>query len=387
MPSYTPLAVAFANDGRIVVLNGHFVPNTSDRPVCCYHLELWWVGRRGRPTFGGTVAPLANIVGGSLTSGGHGNLLMLTTDGPSGALFRELRGGAKTFGPASALPGVVNGFAADQLTTEYPPPVPIAADGSGGIFVGWFDVSSVWWNYRTAGGALGAPRQAWSFPPGWVPAQEPVEVAAEGTRRAVAFEIDQVLPSGPASPISQGAELEVSVGDANGFAPPVTLAAGPEPLLDGPAGLYIDPAGQVTVAWTECADPEHCSVQVATRGRDGVFTQSGAFGLAPPPLPGGSLGFFPVTSDIAPVLAGDSRGDLVLAWRDQLGLYASIRIAGSVRFGRAVRISPKIPPPEPGYQATGPPFAAFGPKGKAIVTWSRFSAGGAEMAAVYQLGR
>jgi hypothetical protein len=389
MPPATPVALAFVNDGRIVVLNGHFVPNTSDRPSCCYHLELWWVGRRGRPTFGGTVAPLASTVGGSLTSDGHGNLLMLTTDGPSGALLRELRPGAKTFGPASTLPGVVNGFAADQLTVAYPPPVPIAADGTGGIFVGWFDVSHVWWNYRTAGGPLGAPHQAWSFPPGWVPALEPVEAAADRTRRAVALEVDQVLPSEPIPPISQAAELEVSVGNAHGFASPVTLAAGPEPLLDGPAGLYIDPAGRVTVAWTECADLEHCSVQVATRNRDGMFTQSGAFGLAPPPLPGGSLGFMPLTFWIAPVLAGDRRGDLVLAWRDQLGLYAAIRTAGRSRFGRAVRISPRIPPPGPGLQRTGPPFAAFGPKGKAIVTWSQFSVGGggAEMAAVYQLGR
>jgi hypothetical protein len=214
-------------------------------------------------------------------------------------------------------------------------------------------------------------------------------VAAAGPgRAAVAWEISQ----SPTNQLQQEqwaslpAELLVASGGSRGFAAPVTLATAPESELSGPWGLYFDSAGNATVAWAQCAS-QRCEVRVATVRRSREVVPPGAFGVQWRPA---QFDFDLATR--GPVLAGDRRGDLVLAWSDQNGVYAAIRKAGQTHFGRATQLSPRVTPEALNRDSISRPLAAFGPNGGAIVTWcqdrwwgpTKNEWGPTEMAAVYQ---
>jgi hypothetical protein len=395
-PARQPVAVAFGGDGRVVLLVDNFIWNGDVRVPCCDALETWFVGRSSATSFGGTVTPWRNIASGSLTPDRRGNLLMTTTTGfGAGDSLRVLAKHAARFGPASAIPGVADGFDTGEISTNNPPVVPLAVDGTDGTFAGWPDLpgpqsASIWWNYRPAGGAFGAAEQLWPIPPGWE-AGSPLDsasgsslVAAAGRgRAAVAWEISQQPTHQLGPPASLSAELLVAVGGAKGFATPVALATAPAPDLSGPWGLYLDSAGNVTVSWAQCVS-QRCGVQVVTVRRTGKLVPSAAFSVTRHPGVPYQSGLGP--ADSGPVLAGDRRGDLIVAWSDQNGVYAAVRKAGHAHFGRATQLSPRVTPPS-GYDATSTPLAAFGPNGVAIVTWCQEGNAPTEMAAVYRLRR
>jgi hypothetical protein len=229
------------------------------------------------------------------------------------------------------------------------------------------------------------------IPPGWEGGSPLIGengsslIAAAGRgRAAVAWVISQEPTYRLEPPGSLPAELLLAVGGASGFAAPVTLASEPKSeLISGPWGLYIDPAGNVTVSWAQCV-AQRCGVRVATLRRNRKLVLSAVFDLSLHPGVLYQWGFGP--ADSGPALAGDRRGNLVVAWSDQNGVYAAIRKAGQGHFGRATQLSARVTP-QSGFDATSTPLAAFGPDGEAIVTWCQNGNAPTEMAAVYRLRR
>lgn len=64
----------------------------------------------------------------------------------------------------------------------------------------------------------------------------------------------------------------------------------------------------------------------------------------------------------------DGRGDEVAAWWSSRGPNAAIRRAGNASFARPHLLLRQVAPIDGGL-STPPPYAAFGPRGEAIVAW------------------
>jgi hypothetical protein len=250
--------------------------------------------------------------------------------------------------------------------------VSVAADGAGGAFATWetsvetsvtvtgpvtVDVA-----YQSPGQSFGRPLQTSLGSAGSVLGPDfvsPPLIAAWGRGRAdLAWVLE--TPTNQSDPGSARVwiqRLQVAFAGRRGLGHPRTLAV----LRHAPVvedltadAILVDRTGAPTIAWTDC-NGITCSVEVAASPRAGTVGKA--------QLLDGHASFHHGLS-----LAADGRGNEVAAWWSSRGLRAAIRRAGEATFGRPRLLLRQIAPSDGGL-STPPPYAAFGPRGEAIVAW------------------
>jgi hypothetical protein len=250
--------------------------------------------------------------------------------------------------------------------------VSLAGDGAGGVFATWetsvetsvsvtgpvtIDVA-----YRPRGRSFGRPLEMSLGSAGSVLGPDFVSsplVAGWGRARAdFAWVLETPTnQSDPGSARVWVQRLQVAFRGRAGLAHPRTLAVVRHaPVVEGLTAdaILVDRSGAPTIAWTDCR-PITCSVEVA------VSQRAGTVGKAQ--LLDRDASFWNGLS-----VAGDARGDEVAAWWSSRGLKAAIRRADEANFGRPRLLSRQVAPIDGGL-STPTPYAAFGPRGEAIVAW------------------
>jgi hypothetical protein len=266
--------------------------------------------------------------------------------------------------------------------------VSVAGDGAGGAFATWetsvetsvsvtgpvtVDVA-----YQPPGRSFGRPLEASVGSAGSVLGPDfvsPPLVAGWGRARAdLAWVLETPTnQSDPGSARVWVQRLQVAFGGRAGLEHPRTLAVVRHaPVVEALTAdaILVDHTGAPTIAWTDCR-PITCSVEVA------VSRRAGTVGKAQ--LLDRDATFWNGLS-----IAGDGRGDEVAAWWSSHGLKAAIRRAGEANFERPRVLLRQVAPIDGGL-STPTPYAAFGPRGEAIVAWIT-DAGNLE-ADVYELTR
>ena len=385
-----PLGLAFTKNGTTVGLlhvfndvGGPATPSGLSGSECCDQLAGLVRPAHGHPA----VQPLY----GRYRLGGD-------TYSISGAALLPVAGGLLAFTGGSYGPeGVwklVNGATQFQRGSDLSTSsvsrsvVSVAADNAGGSFATWetsvetsvsvmgpvtVDVA-----YQPPGQSFGRPFQTSLGPAGSVLGPDfvsPPLIAAWGRARA---DLGWVLEtptnqSDPGSARVWDQRLQVAFRGRRGLGSPRTLAV----VRHAPAvedltanAILVDHAGAPTLAWTDCTAIA-CSVKVAVSRRAGTVGKAQILDRHATTWHGLSI-------------AGDGRGDEIAAWWSSRGLKAAIRQAGQASFGRPRLLLRQVAPIDGGL-STPRPYAAFGPRGEAIVAWIT-DAGHLE-ADVYQLRR
>ena len=369
-----PLALAFTKSGATIGLLHVFHdvggPATSSGlpgSECCDQLAGLVRPAHGNPAVQPLYAPYR----------GAGDTYSI-----SGAALLPVAGGLLAFtGGSYGTEGVwelVNGATRFERRSDlstgavFRSVVSVAADGAGGAFATWetSDETSVSVMgpvtvdvaYKSPGQNFGRPLQTSLGPAGSVLGPDfdsPPLIAAWGRGRAdLAWVLE--TPTNQSDPGSARVwiqHLQVAFRGRHGLGHPRTLAVVRHaPVTEDLAAdaILVDRTGAPTLAWTDCTGIT-CSVKVAVSRRAGIvgkvqiLDRDAAFwhGLS---------------------IAGDRRGNEVAAWWSSRGLKAAIRRAGETAFGRPRLLLRQVAPIDGGL-STPPPYAAFGPRGEAIVAW------------------
>jgi hypothetical protein len=363
-----PLALGFTKSGATIGLlhvfhdvggpaNSQGVPGSE----CCDQLAGVVRPAHGSPAVQPLSAPYHPIFGAALLPVA-GGLLAFTggTYGPEGVW--ELVNGATQFERASDL----------STGAVFRSVVSVAADGAGGAFATWetsvetsvsvmgpvtVDVA-----YKSPGQSFGRPLRTSLGPAGSVLGPDfvsPPLIAAWGRDRA---DLAWVLgtptnQSDPGSALVWIQHLQVAFRGRHGLGHPRTLAVVRHaPVTEDLTAdaILVDRTGAPTIAWTDCTGIT-CSVKVAISRRAGTIGKAQILDRDATFWHGLSI-------------AGDRRGNEVAAWWSSRGLKAAIRRAGETAFGRPRLLLRQVAPIDGGL-STPPPYAAFGPRGEAIVAW------------------
>ena len=380
-----PFGLAFTSTGETVALLHVFDDLGQGGNECCDQLaglvrpehrspEVQTLGRLAQYPFAGQLGP---DPGSGLYSAGVA--LLPVADGVLGftgaGQVWELVNGATQFDRLSDLTTSAVGRSV----------VSVAADGVGGAFATWETSDEtglvtgpvmVYVAYRAPGHSFRPPVRTALGPAGSVVGPDFVSsplIAAWGRRRAdFAWVLDTPTNrSDPSEARVWNQHLQVAFRSRNRLGHPRTLAVVRHaPVVENlnATSILVDRTGAPTLAWTDCTAVT-CSVEIAVSRRAAMVGKPQVLDRRATVSPGLSI-------------AGDGRGDEVAAWWSSRGLKAATRRGGSVKFGRARLLMRQVAPIDGG-QSTSPPYAAFGPRGEAIVAWIT-DAGNLE-ADVYQL--
>jgi hypothetical protein len=387
-----PLALGFTKSSATIGLlhvfhdvggpaNSQGVPGSE----CCDQLAGVVRPAHGSPAVQplGALGPYA-FAGGNYSASGvallpvAGGLLAFTGGGYGAEGVWELVNGAPQFERRSDLSTGAVGRSV----------VSVAADGAGGAFATWetSDETSVSVMgpvtvdvaYKSPGQSFGRPLRTSLGPAGSVLGPDfvsPPLIAAWGRDRAdLAWVLETPTnQSDPGSALVWIQHLQVAFRGRHGLGHPRTLAVVRHaPVVEDLTAdaILVDRIGAPTIAWTDCTGIT-CSVKVAVSRRAGTVGKVQLLDRDASLQHGLSL-------------AGDGRGNEVAAWWSSRGLKAAIRRAGETAFGRPRLLLRQVAPIDGGL-STPPPYAAFGPRGEAIVAWIT-DAGDLE-AEAYQLPR
>jgi hypothetical protein len=253
------------------------------------------------------------------------------------SFIRVLAPGASRFGPQQRMPNALIG---------------LVADGAGGLFDVWCrglcdnPKSNVMVGYRPFGGTFSHGVRVDCGCEGYE------EVAAAGGRGHIALVW------------FRHHNLYAALGGPHGFSSGRIVARGAACVFDVQA--VVTGRGNPVVAWEDCSQRPF-RLRVAFGNAQGRFTRPQTLGTASP----------------FPTMAGDARGDLIIAWNHRGSVLAATCHAKARTCGPATVLSTTA--------ASSGPVVAFGPRGEAIVAWSQGSSGSSAdqpvFADVYQLSR
>lgn len=338
--SVSPLGVASYGDEGLVVLLARIVDKPDGRltRICCARIEAM-VRSSDLGVFNSQeVARSAQAAGAWEVSGDSlGAVLAHSALSPRENYVKDLDPVTGKFGESMRVPAEAEAGHADEF----------AIDGAGDAFAVWVDrrVAKRPWNIagpphvrvaiRPAGGPFGPDRLLYSAASSSYIEGLHIDAAGLGRFAAVWVRVDprhrERLDAYVRSSTSSGRVQTVAQSSA---------------LIQDPEVVVAD-SGETDLFWRDCLRTG-CSVMSASSPPGGVFSVGHPI----------SRGEAPATS---PSVAGDGRGDIIVAWSNAKGVWATVKAAGNQRFGPAHRV----------FEDTGPnagPLASFGPDGEAIVT-------------------